>query len=247
VAVPGSLLLEVGAGTGVVGITAAALGAQVTLTDLPELQQLLQANIAANEQLISTAQGSAAAAVLDWTALECPQHCSSALLQQRWDFGMGADLVFNTGQVAAVVQLIATLVRPKAMQEQPSRVGAGCATTAAPTAAAFLLAHKHRHQQVDNCLLGALAAAGLTVSALQVQQQQSHHCVDGQMGCGHQQRRAGGNQQIVNHEQPQLQALPPDMPAEGQQACHHTAVSLWWITADVATHVQAAGPRRGLA
>eukprot|EP00775_Hariotina_reticulata_P011281 gene11281-11431_t len=161
-------------GSGVVGVTAAALGAHVTLTDLPELQPLLQANIAANKQLISTLGGSATAAVLDWTALECPQHCSSALLQQRWDFGMGADLVFNAVQVTPVVQVIASLVRPMAVHQQPSTqltdapADAGHATSsAAPAAAGFLMAHKQRHQQVDDYLLDALAAAGLTVSALQ--------------------------------------------------------------------------------
>ena len=38
-------VLELGSGTGVVGLTAAAMGAQVTLTDKPGLLEHLQKNI----------------------------------------------------------------------------------------------------------------------------------------------------------------------------------------------------------
>ncbi|NXX98012.1 MT21D methyltransferase, partial [Centropus bengalensis] len=56
-------VLELGAGTGAVGLMAATLGANVTLTDLAELQDLLALNIERNRHLVT---GSVRAKVLKW-------------------------------------------------------------------------------------------------------------------------------------------------------------------------------------
>ncbi|XP_068938418.1 protein N-lysine methyltransferase METTL21D isoform X2 [Petaurus breviceps papuanus] len=56
-------VLELGAGTGAVGLMAATLGADVIVTDLEELQDLLKLNIKLNEHLIT---GSVQAKVLKW-------------------------------------------------------------------------------------------------------------------------------------------------------------------------------------
>ncbi|KAH0284747.1 hypothetical protein M436DRAFT_86349 [Aureobasidium namibiae CBS 147.97] len=64
-------ILELGAGTGLVGIAAAAvLGANVLLTDLPEIVPNLERNIASNKEMIESRKGSARAAILDWTVPE---------------------------------------------------------------------------------------------------------------------------------------------------------------------------------
>ncbi|XP_030643240.1 protein N-lysine methyltransferase METTL21D [Chanos chanos] len=57
-------VIELGAGTGVVGIFAATLGANAIVTDLEELQPLLQMNIKENQALIK--QGTVTAKVLKW-------------------------------------------------------------------------------------------------------------------------------------------------------------------------------------
>ncbi|XP_073465533.1 protein N-lysine methyltransferase METTL21D [Aquarana catesbeiana] len=62
-ALRGRAVLELGCGTAIVGIAAAALGAHVTVTDLEELQDLMNANIAHNAHLIT---GSCQAKVLKW-------------------------------------------------------------------------------------------------------------------------------------------------------------------------------------
>ncbi|XP_023581926.1 protein N-lysine methyltransferase METTL21D isoform X5 [Trichechus manatus latirostris] len=56
-------VLELGSGTGAVGLMAATLGADVVVTDLEELQDLLKININMNKQLVT---GSVQAKVLKW-------------------------------------------------------------------------------------------------------------------------------------------------------------------------------------
>ncbi|KAG8449186.1 hypothetical protein GDO86_016023 [Hymenochirus boettgeri] len=59
----GKRVLELGAGTGIVGIMAATLGANVTVTDLEDVQDLMKLNIQCNNHLIT---GSCQAKVLKW-------------------------------------------------------------------------------------------------------------------------------------------------------------------------------------
>lgn len=56
-------VIDIGSGTGVVGLYAAALGANVILTDLPGLLPLLEKNIHSNKNVLN---GSATSAVLSW-------------------------------------------------------------------------------------------------------------------------------------------------------------------------------------
>ena len=56
-------VLELGSGTGAVGLMAATLGADVIVTDLEELQDLLKMNINMNKHLVT---GSVQAKVLKW-------------------------------------------------------------------------------------------------------------------------------------------------------------------------------------
>uniref|UniRef100_S4RP52 Valosin containing protein lysine (K) methyltransferase n=1 Tax=Petromyzon marinus TaxID=7757 RepID=S4RP52_PETMA len=59
----GRRVLELGAGTGAVGLVAASCGAYVTLTDLPQFMDLIETNIKDNSALL---KGRAQAKVLEW-------------------------------------------------------------------------------------------------------------------------------------------------------------------------------------
>lgn len=61
-------ILELGAGTGLVGIAAAVvLGTTVILTDLPEIVPNLERNANSNKLIVKAKKGSTQTAVLDWT------------------------------------------------------------------------------------------------------------------------------------------------------------------------------------
>jgi hypothetical protein len=60
-------VLELGSGTGLVGIAAAAIwGVSVLLSDLPEIKENLEFNVEANREVLEVRGGRTASRVLDW-------------------------------------------------------------------------------------------------------------------------------------------------------------------------------------
>ena len=64
---PRPSILELGSGTGLVGLAMAALGSDVVLTDLPSIRENLARNAKDNSALIEQNGGSARTGTLDWT------------------------------------------------------------------------------------------------------------------------------------------------------------------------------------
>ncbi|OWR51144.1 methyltransferase protein 21D [Danaus plexippus plexippus] len=96
----GLRVLELGSGLGVVGLTAATLGAQVTLTDLPEALPLLRLNLSENKSKIASMGGYAIAESLVWGDKNSEIH------KQEFDMIVLADCVYYED---ALLPLIETL------------------------------------------------------------------------------------------------------------------------------------------
>ncbi|EOD15269.1 hypothetical protein EMIHUDRAFT_459334 [Emiliania huxleyi CCMP1516] len=108
---PSKAVVELGAGCGLVGLTAAALGAHVTLTDLPENVPLLAANVSANRDAVAPPgkpPQTLQARSLDWTAPLPTDLAASA------DLIVGTDLLYHGCPVEDLASTLASLARPDA-------------------------------------------------------------------------------------------------------------------------------------
>ncbi|CAK7338651.1 unnamed protein product [Dovyalis caffra] len=98
----GKKVVELGSGCGLVGCIAAILGAQVTLTDLPDRLRLLKKNIETNLRH-GNMRGSAVVKELIWG-----DDPDQDLIDPFPDYVLGSDVVYSEG---AVVDLLDTLVQ----------------------------------------------------------------------------------------------------------------------------------------
>ncbi|KAG2440146.1 hypothetical protein HXX76_004259 [Chlamydomonas incerta] len=138
--VRGHSILELGTGIGVAGLTLAAFGAHVLLTDLPEMVPVSQRNVKKNVDLVRGAGGSAQVTALDWSSP--PEE----LLNEPWEMIIGSDLVFDQASAELLAPLLARLL-------------------AGNPAAAVYLAHMHRSGAVDDHMTHVFGQHGLAISA----------------------------------------------------------------------------------
>ena len=96
----GAVVLELGSGTGIVGISTALLGARVTLTDLPEAMPALLANIERNSAGIRSGGGIASACIWDWHSLGGPPTAATTRALINGAQGPDDDLELSTSSIA---------------------------------------------------------------------------------------------------------------------------------------------------
>lgn len=137
-------VVELGSGTGIGGLAAAALGACVALTDVAELAPLLASNAAANAAVIAAGGGEANACALDWEGIGRGDDLPEAVAE-GCDLVLASDALYHCddggAQLAALSKTIARLARP---------------TAHSPRGARLLLVHKTRHDRLDEALRPAL-------------------------------------------------------------------------------------------
>lgn len=115
----GARVIDLGSGTGLVGLTAAALGANTVLTDLAECLEILKLNTESNAGAVAQAGGAAAVLPLRWGDEEDIQQCLGG--GAGFDVVLCGDCMYHTGEsgpaklVSTVVQLLA---RPQQQRQQ---------------------------------------------------------------------------------------------------------------------------------
>ena len=154
----GKRVIELGAGAGVAGLAASALGAHAVLTDLEPVARLLRCNVGLNREALLAAGGSAEVVPLDWN-----DAAARELSDRSYGLVLGADLVFQPDgrQLPGLVALLRWLLAPAAEAE-------GGDGPAAPGSEGpqLLLAHKSRHAELDEQLVEQLRAAGISLSEI---------------------------------------------------------------------------------
>ncbi len=97
-------ILELGAGTGCLGISLAVSGMDVILTDVPELLPLLRHNIELNAGAIAAAKGSCEAEGLCWGAPMSlspmvQRHCGNINMEDVFDIVILCDALYGNAEV----------------------------------------------------------------------------------------------------------------------------------------------------
>lgn len=131
----GSRVLELGSGTGAVGLFAAGMGAnRVVLTDRDELLPLLVTNVGRNGGALGRSAQGVEVAALDWRSGGADLNASLAALGGPFDVVLGSDLTYpqEASSYDGLANVLAALLAPG---------GGAAAATDRPL---VLLAHEHR-------------------------------------------------------------------------------------------------------
>ncbi|XP_067287224.1 EEF1A lysine methyltransferase 3-like [Pseudorasbora parva] len=104
----GKRIIELGAGTGLVGIATARLGAHVTLTDVPMALPQMERNVACNAPSTGWPSGAPAVLRLAWGR-------DHTLFSSSWDFVLGSDIVYLPESFPPLLDTLAHLSKDGAV------------------------------------------------------------------------------------------------------------------------------------
>lgn len=168
----GIRVMEVGSGVGLVGLSAAYLGADVLLTDLDYALQHTKTVIEKNRPYI---KGKAATAELDWFHPES-SNATEWLDQGPIHLIVGADVVWVEELIPPLVKTLKMLLTKANEQSQEYNVSTNGATSSnlppSLSKPAVLISHQTRSNASDALMLSLFKNEGLTVEVVPPQE---HH------------------------------------------------------------------------
>lgn len=102
---PGVRVIELGAGTGYLGLVLALSGAKVLLTDVPDQIGLLESNVESNIAHLERAGGSVRVASLDWGMAP-----SDDVITKTFDVVVGSECLYEDEHVEQILKTVKTLM-----------------------------------------------------------------------------------------------------------------------------------------
>jgi len=162
----GIRVLELGSGTGLAGLAAAALGAEVLMTDREEVLPVSRCNVDLNSDEVSRNAGRAACAAFDWLddVPSCVREHVTPSAQGRASVVLAADLVYSFASVAPFADALAAVLKgsssdsgSKRRKQQDTVDFGGLAVIRA------IYAHNPRSPELDAQMRAALSERGLVV------------------------------------------------------------------------------------
>lgn len=139
----GARVLDLGSGTGIVGISAACLGAHVMLTDMRDILPQIMENVQENGAIVEAAGGSATVQELDWNQPD------DEVLDQDYDWVFGSDVTYTEEALLPLAKLLRQIVLTN---EQ-------CVVK---------LAHMHRSKELDKAMRETFHDEGLMLRPVDV-------------------------------------------------------------------------------
>jgi predicted nicotinamide N-methyase len=124
----GKNVVDLGCGTGIVGIALASIGARVWLTDIGVGVELAACNAAANTKVISDHSGRALSQELDWTSSE--SQLTAFPSGGSVDFIIACEVVYNNEAFAPLLQVLLSLSSKATFIYLVLRQRHGCDTAA---------------------------------------------------------------------------------------------------------------------
>lgn len=133
-------VIELGAGTGIVGLVAACYGASVTLTDLPEFVDLMKVNVKENSSLLT---GTAVAQSLTWG-----QELDEGLV--GCDVIVMSDVVYYEQSLEPLVRTVGNLAGPRTRVFMSYEERTSCEKQRLKSKFFELMMTKHTSRQVNS-------------------------------------------------------------------------------------------------
>lgn len=172
-------VLELGSGTGLVGLVAAFLGGRVTLTD--KSISLLEASVARNAQTLELADSGGSLRV---ERLEWGDRATGELSLPVFSYVLAADVLYSAASAKALLEMFLCILQPKAptsSEDVKVRLNSSAPSPGSRSEenkVKILLCHKERDAQAEGSFFRELDRLGVRVEAVYKSGEHTVYCIE---------------------------------------------------------------------